>query len=96
MTLMRVIMPAKDIPDGARVTKKTGMVQYILRRELRVFHDKHKDAEATLLKAQDGSVFLLGGEGDINAYDRDTELVWFAPVEELATMLEDILEGVPR
>jgi hypothetical protein len=96
MSLIRVVMQAKDIPDGATVSKKTGMLQYTVRRELRVYYDKHKDAEPTVLKAQDGAVFLVGREGDINAYDRDTELLWFAPIEELAAMLEEILNGVLR
>lgn len=95
-TLMKVLLPAGSIPDGALITKRTGTNQYRLHRGLRFYATKEAKEklgeETRTLDAKDGCVFLVDEEkGTINVYPCTTEFLWLVRAEELAWHLKDAL-----
>lgn len=81
----RLIVPAATIPEGSRVTKRTGRKIYVLRRVIKVFNTDNTNSE---MRAHNGAVYLVDDRGNINAYDGSTELVWHIALEELRYLLE--------
>lgn len=89
MTL-KVLLPLRDFPDGATVTKKTGQVQLTVRSEITVYNENRT---RQVIKPNDGCRFLLDDRGNINAYSGDTEFLWCVDAEYFYRFLEDIMEG---
>ena len=77
--MLKVIREAWQIPDGSRVTKRTGTKVYTLRKKLAIINGK-------TIKL-DGVIFLIGG-GNVVAVDEDTELVWLTNKKDFFRILE--------
>lgn len=95
-TLMKVLLPAGSIPNGALITKRTGTAEYRLHRGLRFYATKEaKDKlgeETRTVDAKDGCVFLVDEEkGTVNVYPRTTEFMWLVRADELERHLRDEL-----
>jgi hypothetical protein len=73
--MIKLILPANQIPVESTVTKKTGDKKYTLRKELRVFSI---DKTEQKIKAENGTVFIVSEKGDANAVSGTEELVWHA------------------
>ena len=77
----KVILPAKNIPDNATVTKFTkDGVPHTLLRSLKVFSEDPKERRE--IKSE-GVVFLLSQTGNISAVPETTELVCMLSFEQL-------------
>jgi len=82
---IKIILPAKYIPIGSTVHKKTGTVKYILKDSISIYNNSvlvHK------LKSDDGTLFMTSINGDINAIGKDTELIWCTDSDALSDYLE--------
>ena len=87
-TLMKVLLPAGNIPNGALITKRTGTAQYRLHRGLRFYATKEakdKLGEATrTVDARDGCIFLVDEEkGTVNVYPCTTQFMWLVRADSL-------------
>jgi predicted metal-dependent peptidase len=80
-----VQLPARAIPNEAKVTKLRGDKVYTCLTVIRVFvaNGERKD-----VKAEDGSRFLHDGRGNFNAVSADTVLVWLTTPEEFYEVLQ--------
>jgi len=90
---MKLILPARHIPEGSTVTKRNGTNKYTLVRKIRIFPEKSGQAREELT-AKDGCVFLVNGIGDVNTHAPTTEFVWEADDEEVLLFVRERLEGV--
>jgi hypothetical protein len=81
--MMRVLLPAGDIPIGATVTKRTGEKPYILRDKITIYTEPKQE-----IKAGDQARFLVGENGDANVVAMITELLWTVSEDELSDYLE--------
>ena len=81
-TLLRVILPAEEIPDQAEVTKVTGEEVYVLRHGLTLYSDTKGEKPVQV----DG-FFLVGSRGSINSIKPDKKLCWVVTAEELMDTL---------
>lgn len=80
--LLKILLPARDVPDGARVQKARGQNTFVLRRNLTV----------RLLEGKDLRVhghFLTADETDPEQVAPDRELAWLVTVSELADILRE-------
>jgi hypothetical protein len=95
--MIKVLLPASDIPLGSTVTKKNGEKVYILRDSIKIF-STNKDVT---IPAEDGSRFLIAS-GDPTGYfdvgnacvvSNTTILCWHAEIEVLIDYLHGIVDG---
>lgn len=82
----KLLLPAGYIPDGSAVSKRTGEVQYTLKRSLRIYN--HDTSAPNAVEGKDGTVFLVGERGAIDAYPSTTLLQWVVDGRELLDWLE--------
>jgi len=82
---IKVIMKAKDIPDTATVTKKTGTFRYDLRRELRVDGKVITNLGCLFLFDQKKTNYISTIPGDL-------ELLWITSPLRLRNWLEEHYE----
>jgi len=88
---IKVIVPAKEIPDDALVTKVNGTAQYTLQSKIVIYPDSSSQNKApTVIKVESGSKFIVGGNriDSISAIDENKELVWHTDTYELQRYLE--------
>jgi hypothetical protein len=85
--MLRVLMPAGEIPVGATVTKRTGEKPYILRDKITIYTEPKQE-----IKAGDQARFLVGDNGDVNVVAMVTELLWTVSESQLS----EFLEGTPQ
>lgn len=85
--IIQVLLPADKIPDGATVTKRTGVQDYVLRHQLRVYREKPEDT------LEIDGLFLLGPRGTVNQVKPDTMLHWHVTAEELVDELRRAWTG---
>ena len=83
---MRILLCARQIPLGESVTKRSGEKRYILKDSIRIFT---KDGKCQTIEATEGAVFLTC-EGDANAIDGSTLLLWDIP-QDMQQMIEQFL-----
>lgn len=82
--MIKVFLPARDIPLDSLVTKKGGGKKYTLRDRLRVFGE---DGGPRELIATEGTKFIVAENGDANVVAATTELLWYAPEYQLMELL---------
>jgi hypothetical protein len=83
--MMKLLIPIKDVPEGERVTKKTGEKLYTVRDRIRIFSDDVNVRKE--IKADDGVRFLVNDNGDVNAVDAKSEYIWYVDVDTAAQWL---------
>ena len=91
MSVIKVILPLIEIPDGSLVTKITGRKEYTVQSTIKV----HGLPSTSEIKS-DGVKFLVSedGTGNINAHVNTFEVLWHVNKHEVEALL-DIL-GVDR
>lgn len=83
--MLRVLIPASELPDGQVVTKRTGEKPYTLQSVIRV----HGAGDMQKLTADKGARFLVDCIGDVNAISDTTEVL----TELDFNLLYDLEEG---
>ena len=83
-TDVKVILPARIIPLGSTVTKRTGTKEYVLRDRITVYDNGDSKQE---IIASDGAVYL-SSEGCANAIASETNLVWHTDINSLVRLSE--------
>jgi hypothetical protein len=73
--LFKIILPLKDVPKGATITKLKGAKEYIVHDSIRLFKE---DGEKQEITSDGSSRFLvaLHGDANISIHEGDTEVVW--------------------
>jgi len=79
--VIRVLLPAHKIPEGATVTKRSGDKLYTLRRELLLYTNEGKNVLAS-------GCFLCDNVGNANQVDSELELHWVLTTNELLEKLQ--------
>lgn len=68
--MITLTLPAKEIPCGTVVRKKTGTTGYILRRGIRIYGEGGHE-----IQSDEGLIFLItAGNGNINCIKDSKEL----------------------
>jgi len=82
---MKLLIEAKQIPNGATVSKKTGDCVYTLRDEIKIWGTCTPENMDTLkeLRSDKETRFMISENGNINVVSGDKELLWHASNEEL-------------
>ena len=86
--MIRVIIPAWQVPDGSIVTKKTGEKEYHLQKDIVVYRE---NGEKTEIKSDHETFFLIpedGGLISINCIGANKLVMWLAEPDDLANWLE--------
>ena len=84
--MIKIILPAAEIPDGSIVTKRTGSKQYTLQSVIKYYDLEGKCRE---IKTEDSVKLLISDNGSINAVSPETELVWETTFDDLQYMYEE-------
>ncbi len=87
--LVRVLLPARMIPDKATVSKRTGEEQFALCHTLKVYPDS---ADKTIVDCKPLEIegfFLVGARGGVTQVAADKLLHWVVAAETLV----DVLQG---
>ena len=79
---LRILLPAKSIPDQAKVTKRGGEQTFVLRHSLKLF--VFADQPAVDIEG----FFLVTPNGNINQIKPETELLWSVGADELIDVLQ--------
>lgn len=89
---LKVILPARHIPNNATVTKVTGEKRYTIRAAVHYYSAMgRKDT----IVPSNGHLFIVASNGDINEVTLDQRLCWCANVLELHEHLTEIMrEGI--
>jgi len=88
-TNITVILPAKEIPLGSTVTKRTGTYKFKLADSITIYHE---GGNKQLVTADDGNRFLLpnGDSRSISSISGQTELAWTTDTETLMQYLQEL------
>lgn len=81
---VRIVLPARLIPDGQLVSKPTGTKLYTLKRELKLYGEGAK-----IVKENPDILFLLS-EDSISIVNNETPLALTVTVEEGRDLLDEI------
>lgn len=82
---MKILLPAREIPLGEIVTKKTGAKKYVIRDRITVYS---VTGVQQVIKADSGSRFLIRDTGDATTVSGDAELMWDAADCEVVAFIE--------
>ena len=85
MKKIKIILPVKDIPDGAIVHKKGGSYLYKLHSEVRVY-------PKTFTAIGCKYIFNIKETNSITTVSEDTEFVWVTTPEQLHKYLGEYLK----
>ncbi len=88
--MIKLILPAGEIPVGSVVTKKNGEKQYTLKDKIRIFD---ANQNTTTINASDGTKLLVADTGDANVIKDDVELVWEAEEYQVISYVENRIEN---
>lgn len=80
--IVKVILPAGQVPLGSTVCKRSGAKEYKLLDHLRVFGEERRE-----VKAQPGCRFMVS-EGDAEAIPDTLEILWLATDDALLEYLD--------
>jgi len=86
--VIKVMLPAWQIPVGSTVTKRTGRKEYILTDRLTVY-PLAGHGEKQEIRADDGVRFLVQEHGTANAIQGSLELVWITTMDGLQCFLHE-------
>ncbi len=84
--VIKVILPASEIPLGSTVTKRTGTSEYTIVESITI----HKEGGGKqVIKAEDDNRFLMpeGDSRSISSVSGATELAWVTDFETLKEFL---------
>jgi len=81
--IMKVVLAARFIPEGAIVTKVTGQKEYKLTSEIK-FYGEGAPENVTA----DKNIRFLVNDGQINIITADKELMWRVEANELRDHIE--------
>lgn len=81
---MKLLIKPSLIPNGSKVTKKTGNKEYILRDRITVYNEK---GLPTTIPYSMGVKFMVDNSGNIQTVSDNVELVWLVDEEELRDYL---------
>lgn len=93
--MIKVLLPAGDIPLKSTVTLRTGEKRYVLTDEIKIYA-KGLPEQTQTITAKEGAVFLIpldSSKGSINAISSNTLLLWHVEEKELKQWLDNRLEG---
>lgn len=95
-TWIGLLLPARLIPDGSKVTKRTGQVEYVIRHKLTVF--QNQDPKSNVPPIEIEGTFLVGSRGDISQINPETMLLWWGTARDVRDQLTDIVddEEIPQ
>ena len=96
--MLRLLLPAGEIPLKSTVTVRTGEKRYLLTNELKIYdkQDNGNRSTAQVIKAKEGAVFLTptdNVQGDINAVSSKTMLLWNVEEEVFEPWLYERING---
>lgn len=83
--MIKIILPAGEIPLGSEVTRPTGKAVFTLRDQLNVYRENGTKQEVF---AGPGARFLVASNGNANAIGLATELVWRVEAQDFIEYLE--------
>ena len=85
---LKLLLPAKDIPDESIVTKLTGEKRYVIRSFIKIFGGTNHTNE---IKCDDNTKFILSIDifPSINAISGETALLWEVESDELINFLQE-------
>lgn len=84
--MIKVILPAGEIPITATVTKIGGTSKFSLSKIIRVFSECK--VQCKTMKAEEGTIFLVDNRPDFSCIPTTKELIWLADEEDLIEWLE--------
>ena len=87
---LRILLPAKDIPDQAHVTKRGGEQSFVLRHNLKLF----MLADHPAIDVE--GFFLVTPKGSINQVKPETELLWSVSAEEFMDVIQTSWEPIEQ
>lgn len=87
--MLKVILPAKMIPDNSTVTKINGHTKLLLVSNIPVYSED-VGGKCLVINAE-GVKYLVGGIGGITAIKDDQQLVWHVPDSDLLQWLNNRL-----
>lgn len=82
--MIKIILPAKDIPLNRTVCKLKGTKEYRLTDKIVIYGENKTRQE---IKATEGCRFIVS-DGTINAIRDDEEVIWITDHEELMAFLD--------
>ena len=91
--ILRILLPAKQIPNGSMVSKKNGAYTYTLTHSLKAYPESVKSGEERGEMIEIKGLFLHGNRGNINQVKPDTELHWHVDAEWLVDHLQRRWDG---
>ena len=94
--MIRVLLPAGDIPLKSTVTVRAGEKRYLLGNELKIYVEDLPGQSQTIT-AKEGAVFLIpidNPQCSIYAISSKTPLLWHVEEKELKQWLDNQLEGL--
>jgi hypothetical protein len=84
--LLKVYLPAGEIPLDSTVIKRGGEKRYTIRDTITIYGPEKGQRQE--IKSQDGALFLTHGtDGGINAISKTTELLWVVDRQEFRAWL---------
>lgn len=98
--MMKVLLPACEIPNGSIVTKATGQKPYLLTDKVTIYGGTSSNRD--VIESLDGTRFMSptelssGMSASINAVSGDTVLAWHVEPETLYDWLRDHIEGTSQ
>jgi hypothetical protein len=91
--IIKVILPAGDIPLRSTVTKVTGEKLYTLVDQLTVYGIVSGSSAQTIIKPEPGVRYMVGDDGTVVAVPSTKEIMWRANSDELSRFLCDAEDG---
>lgn len=91
---LRLVLPAKMIPNNMRVTKEKGTVRFLHSTEINVI-PYSKNSSSELLPVTLEGHFLIDGSSNITQITPDTKLCWIADIDTFVKYQTDYIEGIP-
>jgi len=85
-----VLLPAREIPLGSEVTRRTGEKRVTIIDKIRIFDESGTARE---IKAEGDTRFLSSSRGDFNVVPGGVLLLWRTTGHELLDFLRDLHEG---
>jgi len=94
--VLGVLLQAADIPDGAKVTKVKGDVEYVLRHNVRVYALPQQGLRPNPNPTELTGYFLMGADGSINQVEPGKVLQWRVRAEEFVDLMRSSWEEQPQ
>lgn len=87
---IKILLNARDIPDGSVVMKRTGTSKSILKTSVKFYS---KNAKPMIIKDENVR-YLVHDTGDsINVIPDNTELIWISDICTIYNFLDNIINN---